>query len=103
MFIDEGAPASERVFAAAQHLARQHGDAIISLVMREDVQATAKSAGVSSPIYVQQCSGGVDAVLRAVQQWRPQLLLLDRSAQFVSESTVNSLVMQLPCPLAFVQ
>ncbi len=103
MFIDEGTHASGRVFETAQRLARPHADTIVALVMRDDVQTSATSAGVVSPVFVQQCPRNVESLLRAVQHWRPQLLLLDRSSQLLSEATLNSLVMQLSCPLALVQ
>lgn len=103
MFIDEGTHASQRVFETAQQLARPQADTIVALVMRDDVQTSARSGGGASPVFVQQCPGNVEALLRTVQHWRPQLLLLDRSSQLLSEATLNSLVMQLPCPLGLVQ
>lgn len=102
MIIDEGSRSSGRVFDTATRLARQHADPIVALVTC-DGETAGQHAGMSSPFYVQRCSKSVEALLRAIQQWRPQLLLIDSSSSFVTESTISALVTQLPCPFALVQ
>jgi hypothetical protein len=103
MVIDEGARSSNRLFDTATRLARQHAETIVELVTGDDGKTAGQHAGVSSHYYVQRCSNSVEALLRSVGHWRPQLLLIDRSSSFVTESTIGALVTQLPCPLALVQ
>jgi nucleotide-binding universal stress UspA family protein len=103
MVIDDGSCSSHRVFDTAARLAHEHADTIVALVTCNDGETASQHAGVSSHFYLQRCSNTVEALLRAVRQWRPQLLLIDRSSAFVTESTISALVTQLPCPLALVQ
>jgi len=103
MVIDEHSGSSSRVLDTAQRLARQQADIIVALVTSTDAETTDQQASVASSLYRQRCSSSVEAVLQAVRQWRPQILLIDRSSPFASEPIINSLVTQLPCPLALVQ
>jgi nucleotide-binding universal stress UspA family protein len=103
MVIDEGSCSSNRLMDTAQRLARQHADIIVALVTRDDRETTDKHADEPPSFYVQRCSSNVEALLQAAKRWRPQILLIDRSSPFASESSINSLVTQLACPLALVQ
>lgn len=103
LLIDEGSAASNRLFDTAARLAKPHADTIVALVTCDDETSAARRDDVSSPFFVQRCSHTVEALLRAAQQWRPQLLLIDRSSPLVTESSISTLVTQLPCPLALVQ
>lgn len=101
MMIDDDARSRERLFETTKRLARQHADTIVVLLARES--ADVPRADALSPVYVQRCPSDPETLLQTVQQWGPQLLLLDRSSEFVCESTINLLVSQLPCPLVLVQ
>ena len=75
MVIDEGSRSSDRVFDTAARLARQHADTIVALTTCDDSETAGRHAGISSPFYLQRCPNTVEALLRAVRQWQPQLLL----------------------------
>ena len=102
MIIDDGSPSS-RVLEMAQRLARMHRDSIVALVAGENSDVADAPNAASLVSYVQRCSRNVEALIQAVRQWQPQLLLINRSSELVSKSTINELVTQLPCPLVLVQ
>ncbi len=102
MIVNNGV-SNSRVLDTAQRLARTCGDSIVALVISEPSEARELSADAPLVSYIQRCSADKDALLQAVRQWQPQLLLIDRSSELISEATITSLATQLPCPLVLVQ
>ena len=106
MFIDEDPGSTDRVLKTAQRLVGRNGDDIVALVTHKQPLTADRFSAVSphsSPLCVQRCAANVEAILQAVGNWNPQLLLIDRSSQLLSESAINALITLLPCPLALVQ
>ncbi len=100
--IDECSSSRNRALDAAQRLARQSADTVVALLATDSTECLDRST-LASPCYVQRCSSDLTALLQAVRQWRPQLLLVDRASPLVSASSIKSLLAQLSCPLAVVQ
>jgi len=87
----------------ARRLARQHADAVVALFVSNEPETERKQGESRLAHYTQRCSFRVEDLLAAARQWRPQLLLIDRSSPFINEATIAALVARLPCPLALVQ
>ena len=100
--VDDSSGEESRAFDAAQRLARRSADTIVALIINDSVKSLDRS-GLAAPCYVQRCSGDLAALVQAVRQWRPQLLLVDRTSPLVSATTIKPLLAQLSCPLAVVQ
>jgi nucleotide-binding universal stress UspA family protein len=100
--VDECSGSGGQAFDAAQRLARRSADTMVALIVNDSVQNLDRS-GLVAPCYVQRCSSDLAALVQAVRQWQPQLLLVDRASPLVSASTIKPLLAQLSCPLAVVQ
>lgn len=100
--IDTASPTSDHAIDAARRFAQWYDDSSVVVVTHESAEGLAARRDVSD-CYVQRCSPSIESLLRAVRAWRPQLILVDRSDPLFSESMVDSLLAQFPCPLVLVQ
>jgi len=102
MMLDDGSESAARVFDVAQRLARKQSETIVALVTCDEPPAGG-SSHAATPFYLQRCSLDIMALLQAVRQWQPQLLLIHKSSPLLGDSTLTDLVTRLPCPLAIVR
>ncbi len=111
LLLVDNSPRSARALAAATAVARTLKSPIVLLVLAHDHQTFQHVSSATSAVLSElelahtllpHPITTASALIQSTRDQRPNLLLLDRQSELISESTIESMVDQLDCSIVLV-